>query len=278
MVEEGIIDNAVKEALQDIEKNAPEVFKKLSADPKALDEVKDAARQIAAEELKMSEHFPCTESEIATQLSKHLPETRVKAIKEGLAIPTYQMRLNKRPDGKVWADITREGKTFMPSVQLDTTSNIDIATYIQMASIIVEAVLLGMSAAGITVEVSDAVIQQTAEEGVTAVESSSVLQQAVQNLEEAFENGTALQKATAIFNLIKDTKSANILWTIVKGLCKNMSWVDWLKTSAMVSAMLVAVLATDGVALIAKIVLALNSAYEFVKKVANISELKAMRK
>ena len=32
---------------------------------------------IASKELKMSKCFPCTESEIATELSKHLPETQV---------------------------------------------------------------------------------------------------------------------------------------------------------------------------------------------------------
>ena len=45
-----------------------------------------------------------------------------------------------------------------------------------------------------------------------------------------------------------------------------MSWYDWVKTAGIVTALIVAAVATDGVALIAKIILALNSAYKFFKK------------
>ena len=88
----------------------------------------------------------------------------------------------------------------------------------------------------------------------------------MQQLEEAFASGSALDKAKAIFYLIKDSYSASILWTVIKSLGSNMSTLDWIKTAGIVTAMIIAALATDGAALIAKIVLALNSAYEFGKK------------
>ena len=71
--------------------------------------------------------------------------------------------------------------------------------------------------------------------------------------------------------MIKDSKAAGILWKIIKGLCSNMSWYDWVKTAGIVSAMIVAAVATDGVALIAKIILALNSAYTSSLKNSQIS-------
>ena len=190
------------------------------------------------------------------------------------------MRLNKRPEGHVCVDITRDGKEFMPSINLKAMGlkGVMDASWLQMASVIVEAVLLVLSAVGIKVSVSESVIQSTAEEVVGTVESSSLLQKALQQLEEAFENGSAYDKAKAIFYLIKDSYSAGILWTIIKSLCSNMSTLDWLKTAGIVTAMIIAALATDGAALIAKIVLALNSAYEFAKKVANLVELKALKK
>ena len=43
--------------------------------------------------------------------------------------------------------------------------------------------------------------------------------------------------------------------------------------AGIVSAMIIAAVATDGVALIAKIVLALNSAYDFAKKLINLDHL-----
>jgi len=52
-----------------------------------------------------------------------------------------------------------------------------------------------------------------------------------------------------------------------------MSTWDWIKTAGIVTAMIIAAIGTDGAALIAKVVLALNSAYEFIKKLTNLSEL-----
>lgn len=198
-------------------------------------------------------------------------------IKSGLTIPTYQMRLNKRPDGHVWADITRDGNEFMPSIKLDTLAAMDKASWMQIASVIVEAVLLVLSAVGIKLSISESVITKTAEEVVGVVESSSALQKAVQQLKVAFAGGSAWEKAKAIFYLIKDSYSAGILWKIIKSLCSNMSTWEWIKTAGIVTAMIIAALATDGLALIAKIVLALNSAYEFAKKVVNLTELDAMK-
>ena len=50
---------------------------------------------------------------------------------------------------------------------------------------------------------------------------------------------------------------------------------DWTKAAALITAQLIAAFATDGVALVAKIALALNSAYEFFKKIQNLSTIKA---
>ena len=166
----------------------------------------------------------------------------------------------------------------MPSMKLHVNTAVVNASWIQIASVIVEDILLVLSAVGIKVSVSESVLQKTAKEIVSTVESSSLLQKAVQQLEEAFASGSALDKAKAIFYLIKDSYSASILWTVIKSLCSNMSTLDWIKTAGIVTAMIIAAVATDGAALIAKIVLALNSAYEFGKKIANLNEMNAMKK
>ena len=84
------------------------------------------------------------------------------------------------------------------------------------------------------------------------------------------KSGSKFEIAKAILKLIKDSKAAGILWKIIKGLCSNMSWYDWVKTAGIVSATIVAAVATDSVALIAKIILALNSPYKFFKKNSQI--------
>ena len=279
--DDDIVQKAVSSALEQFKKFAPEEFKQLAADPKKKEEFTAVTKKAAEDEVKQARDlrghvYP--ESDIATRLGKCLPQAHIRMVEKGLTIQTYKIGLNRRTDGHVWAEISRDGKEFMPSIKLDTLQAINTASWLQIASIIVEAVLLVLTAVGITIEVSNAVIEQVSQEVVTVVESSSLLQKAVQQLEEAFASGSAMDKAKAIFYLIKDTKSAGILWQIIKGLCKNMSWWDWTKTAGIVTAMIVAAIATDGVALIAKIVLALKSAYDFIQKVTNMTELRAMKK
>ena len=274
-----IIKQAVDAALADIEKYAPQEFQQLQADPAKKKALIQAAREAAEEEVKLASEFSTRPSEnVAERLSKHLPKHRVELIQTGLQVPTYRLNISKKDDGHHWADITRDGKPFMESKQLHTLASINETSWIQIASIVVEAVLLVLQAVGIEVAVSEQAIARTAEEIIPVIESSSQLQKAVKALQEAVEGGSKWEIAKAIFNLIKDSKSAGILWKIIKGLCSNMSTWDWIKTAGIVSAMIIAAVATDGVALIAKIVLALNSAYEFIKKLANLGQLDSLKK
>ena len=148
-----------------------------------------------------------------------------------------------------------------------------------MASIIVEVVLLVLGVVGINASIDDAIIEQTAQDVTGAVQRSSALQKAVQELKETFASANAsnYDKSKAIFHLIKECETADILWMVIKDLCSNMRRLEWIKTAAEVTATLIAVLGTDGAALIAKIALALNSAYEYNKKLSNLSELSAMK-
>ena len=113
-------------------------------------------------------------------------------------------------------------------------------------------------------------IKRTAEETVSVIKSSSALQKAVQALQEAVKGGSKYEIAKAIYKLIKDSKAAGILWKIIKGLCSNMSWYDWVKTAGTVIAMIVADVRTGGVALIARIILALNSDSQILQLRAKI--------
>ena len=102
------------------------------------------------------------------------------------------------------------------------------------------------------------------------------LQKSLELLEKAFKTGSDYDKAIAIFHLIIACYDDDILWTIVESLCSNMTNWDWIVSVASIVATIVAAGETGGAAFVAKIVLALASAYEFFKKFDNLSELKAM--
>ena len=57
-----------------------------------------------------------------------------------------------------------------------------------------------------------------------------------------------------------------------------MSALDWITTIGIVSAVIIADTATDGVAMIAEIVVVLDTAYDFINKFKNSNKLEAIGK
>lgn len=272
-----IIQKSIDGALAEIKKFAPDQFAKLEANPSKKAEIIKAARDNLTMHLNLAAEHPPMGKE-AEHLAKHLPKQRVKLIEKGLQVPTYRLDITQKADGHHWVDITRGGNEFMPSKKLDTTAAIDATSWLQMASIIVEAVLLVLNAVGVEIPDNAQIIKKVAEEIVDTIEKSLTLQKDIQALEDAAKSGSSLNVAKAIFVLIGDCFSGGILWNIIKGLCVNMSWWDWTQTAVVVSAEVIAALATDGGALIVEIVVALKDAVQFMGKLTNLAELRAVKK
>ena len=273
------VSQAVKGALEQIQQNAPDEFAKMNADPRVRDAVTEAARAAATEEIKLAHEFSSRpDQDIRERLAKYLPEDRIKLIEEALSIPTFRMEITQKSDGKYLVQMTREGKEFLPSKELAMVADIEWTSILQEASILVEAILLVMNAVGISLSVSESTMEATVEETARAIENSPALQRAIAEFISSWHAaGSALEKAKAIFVLLKDSYAAGILWTIIKSLCREMKWYDWLETAAKVTAMIIAALATEGAALIAKIALIVMSAVDFIRKLANLEKLKEIK-
>lgn len=274
------VSQAVKGTLEQIQKNAPEEFSKMNADPKVRDAITEAARTAATEEVKLAHEFSSRpDQDIRKRLAKYLPEDRIKLIEEALSIPTFRMEIIQKSDGKYLVQMTRGGKEFLPAKELATVEDIDWASILQEASILVEAILLVMSAVGIKVSVSQSTMKATVEDTAEAIEKSSALQRAIAKFISSWHaaGGSKWAKAKAIFFLLKDSYAAGILWTIIKSLCKEMKWYDWLETAAKVTAMIIAAFATEGAALIARIALVILSAVDFARKLANLAKLEEIK-
>jgi hypothetical protein len=163
---------------------------------------------------------------------------------------------------------------------LGASLDIDWSKIKQYGSILVEAVLLLMSAAGISVSPGAKVVDKAVEETAQAIKTSSKLQEAMEAFVKAWNKagGSAYQKAKALFFLIKDSNAGSILKDVVKAVCSNMSWFERFETVAKVVAMIAAAVLTDGAALIAEIALVALSAVDFAKKIANLNQLEAIKK
>ena len=274
------ISQAVEGALEQIKRIAPEEFSKLNADPKLKDAITEAARAAAAEEVKLAHEFSCQHGyNIRERLAKHLPHTRIKMIEEALNIPTFHMEIAQKSDGKHSVHLTRKGAKFLSGRELATIPDTEWARFLQEASILVEAVFLVVQAVGIEISPSESTVKAVIEETMKEIENSSHLQGEIAKFISLWEaaEGNALAKAEVIFILLKDSYAAGILWTIIKSLCTEMKWYEWLETAAKVTAMILAALATDGAALIAKIALIVLSAVDFARKIANLVKLEEIK-
>ena len=266
-----IVKKVIDEVLEYIEKNDPESFQKLNADGSKKDELIAEIRHIVECEISHGEELK-SNGEDVTKLN--LPPGRLAAIKDGLKMATYRVEV-----GHDAAKLTFPDGTDFKTIQLDTRENIDAAYYVQVASIIIEGVLLVLQIIGIEVSVSKTVMERASDELVEQLETSSAFQEAVKKFVDSWDNASSYtNKAMALFYLLKDTYSLGILWNLIKLLCSDMTWWDWTKAAAVISAQLIAALATDGLALIAKIALALKSAYDFTQKIANLNTLNLQKK
>ena len=277
------ISEAVEMALAHIANNAPGEYSKLTAFKRLKYSIKETARKIAKEQVKLSHEFECgPQKNIRERLAKHLPEDRIKLIEEALFIPTFRMEISKpeMDNGKSLVEIKRGQEEFLPSRELAAHEDINWAMNLQHASIVVEAVMFVMQAAGIKVSVSGSTMKETVEDTGKAIEKSSAFQQALQKFVSTWKTAgnSATERAKAIFFLLKDTYVAGLLWTIIKSLCKETKWYDWLETTTKVSAMIVTALATDGAALIAEIALTVLATVDFARKIDNVVQQEEIRK
>ena len=174
------------------------------------------------------------------------------------------------------ADFIRDGKAIFSQKKLNNRNAIESTCYIQMASIVFEAVLIVLQFVEVKFPVSEQVIIRAAEEIFPVIKGSSRLLKVIKASQEADGGGSKWDIAVAIFDSIKDLYSTGIFWQIIKSLDTNMNLKPW--TSCIITAMIIASLATDGIALIAKIVLALNFASEFINKLTNLTQLEAIHK
>ena len=238
-----LIEKSVEATFQEIKKYAPDDYAKIESDPYLKEAITEAARSEAAEEVDFDREFLQNPGEeVVGLLTDKLSEERVQMIQEAFSIPTFDMEVihYKRKRGiqsLARVEFRMEGEEFLPPIELVTANDINWAKIWQYASIVIETVMLAMQAAGIKVAVSKRTMQAAVKDTAKAIKESSVMQKAMQTFIKSWKRagGSNWAKAKAIFILLKDSSAAGLFWAIVKSLCKEMSWWDWIKTSAQVS-------------------------------------------
>ena len=270
MDESGITSQTVLDkTMEQIRNNDLGSFTRVNADESKKYGLVEEIKKIVRQEIIHGEQLDRN----GNDLSKlHLPEERIEAIKQGLEMATYRIEI----DDSV-ATLTFADGTDFKTIHLNTQADIDYATRMQVASIVIEGVLLITEVVGVGIEVSNEIKKVCSEEIVEEIVSSSAFELAVLKFVTEWDladNPTS--KAKALFDLLNDTNTLGILWTIIETLYTGKGWWDWIKAAAVIIAQIIAAHATGGLALFAKIALALKSAYDFANKIKNVQQLQMM--
>ena len=224
-----VVKNVVDEVLGYIQKHEPESFRKLNADGSKKDELIAIVKQIAEDEITHGEELKRYGGDV-TKL--YLPPGRLVAIQDGLKMATYRVDIVDRVAMHTFTD----GTHFM-TVPLNTPANKDYSYYVQVASIVIEGVLLVLRIIGLKVSVSKALLKKATEELVEELGTSSTFRKAVEEFVKSWDSASGnIDKAKVLFYLLKDTYSLGILWKLIKLLCSKMTWWDWTKAAALISA------------------------------------------
>ena len=272
-------EDVVKKALEELRNNQliPDYEKH---EEKIMEVLKETAQVEATLTTKMFHMIDNKNMrEVEQAISAIIGYERVDFIKKYFAMETYKMKVVKKPDGQSAVQVYRKGIEFQPERMLMTINDIDAVTVLQWASLALEITHLVLSCVGLGLDISEIVIRAVVKE-VEALVREPAFQRAVEKFVEAWNaaGGNAWAKAKAIFEFLKDTYSLGIFWKIVKLFFQKMSAWEDIKAIAEVALMIIVGFATDGLALISKIVLIVDIAIDLANKIANLVMFSDMKK
>jgi hypothetical protein len=272
-------EGVVKKALEELKNN--QLIPDYAKHEKRITDVLQAAAQKETKLTTQMFHMidNKTMREVEKEMSAIIGHERVDLIKKSFAIETYRMKVVKMPDGQSALHVHRKGVEFQPERMLMSINDIETATVLQWASLVVELFLFVLSCVGIGVDLSEAemrILVQEVEGLVREPPFQRVLNKFLEVWNEA--GGSVWGKAKAIFYFLKDSFPLGIFWKIIKLIFQNMSTWEKIRAMAEVSLMIVAAFATDGIALIARIALAVDSAVYLAEKIANLATFSDMKK
>ena len=273
------IEDVVQKTLEELKNNQliPEYEKHEERITKVLKEAAQKEATLTTEMVPMIDNKNMREVEQA--MSKIIDQDRVDDIKMAFAIETYTMKVVEKSDGQSAVQVHRKGVVFKLERMLLSNSDIDSATVQQWASLVIELFLFVLSCVGIVVGLNQAEMRALGQE-VEGLVQQSAFRKALDKFLKAWDKpeGTTWKKAKAIFSLLEEIYTLEKFWGIIKLIFKDMC--KWEKIESMVEVvlMIVAAFDTKGIALIARIALAVDSHTNLKSKTENIITLSDIKK
>ena len=242
--------------------------------------LKEAAQMEATLKTKMVHMIDKkTMRDVEREMSAIIGEERVNLIKKSFAIETYRMKVVKKPDGQSAVQVHRKGVEFQPEIMLMSIKDIETASVLQWVSLVIELFLFVLSCVSIKITLSEAKMKDLVPKIERIVRTLEFQKTVIDFLDAWNKAGDSVWgKARAVFSFLVDINKLNLFWTITKLMVADMSVLEKIRALAEVALTIVASFVTEGLALIVKIALAVNSAVHLAEKIANLNTFSEMKK
>ena len=265
------MEDVVHKTLEELKKEEliPEYEKYEERITKALEVVVENEKTLITKMCSMIDSTDMRKVEQA--MSIIIGQDRVDDIKMAFAIESYRINITEKQNGQSVIQVYRNGVPFQPERMLISTKDIETARVLHWASIVIELFLFVLSCVGIGVCLNQAEMRTLVEKVEVIVQQSKV-RDALNKFLKAWNQTifSTWKKAKDIFYFLKEIDSLGKFWEIIKLIFKDMC--KWEKIESMVEVvlMIVAAFAAEGIALIARIALAVNSHINIKSKIENI--------
>ena len=273
------IEDVVKKTIEELKKK--ELIPEYEQHEEKITEVlKKVAQTEAKLTTKMGRFIENRDMrEVEQAMSAIIGQDRVDDIKMAFAIESFSINVTEKKNGQSVVQVYRNGVPFQPERMLISIKDIETATVLQWASIVIELFLFVLSCVGIIVCLNQAEMRALVKKVEGIVKQAAVLEALNKFMKDWNQDiFSTWRKAKDIFHLLKEIYSLGKFWEIIKLIFKDM--YKWEKIKSMVDVVLMIVVAftTEGIALIARIALAIDSHIYLKSKIKNIITLSDIKK
>lgn len=197
------------------------------------------------------------------------PDFDVDAVRTAFEQASFEVKI----EGTTFS-AWRDGELLVRLEHIDTPAENATATTAQMASIVVEVILMVI---GLIVQIPavGTAIKAAITAVAKAIADNPALVTAVTAVAAAWPNGT-WATASASWGLILAGNNAGIITRVIRAIMSTMHWWDYALLVLQVLAFIAALVASAGYAAIAKIVVVLTQTARLISKLVNLDAIAAL--
>lgn len=251
--------------LSALEENLPKEIKDKFDDESKM-RMEDEVTQTMNETLETISNIK-DKNMMSLEALSHLSPSRIDMFLSCFSVKVYETIINS---DKSVVEYVSDGKPFFKSIHLSSSGEVETAMITQVADIILEAVIMILQIAGISVSLSESTkreglrITQRVAEGYNAI--VNIIHECVRY----YRENNRGEMFGAIFRIVYRLYDFRCFIDILGVIFASFGWLDWALLVARFIAYLLTAYASGGLATLAEFISAAVNATEFLRKMSNM--------